>query len=73
MGGKIDIKSEISLFGTENGKIEVGELQQPYGKDSGSVASIAIALSEGGEPNWKVHIPFENLDAVIEALQSLKK
>jgi hypothetical protein len=72
LGGKIDIKSEISLFGTENGKIEIGELNAPYGENSNSVVSIAIALSNN-EPDWKVHIPFENLDAVIEALQSMKK
>jgi hypothetical protein len=72
LGGNIEIKSEITLFGTENGKIEVGELKEPYGEGSNSVVSVAVALN-GSEPDWKVHIPFENLDAVIEALQSLKK
>jgi len=74
MASSIDIKSKISLFGTENGKIEIGELSEPYGSGSKSVVSVAIALSEkSGEPDWKVHIPFENLDEVIEALQNMKK
>jgi hypothetical protein len=72
LGGNIDIKSEIALFGTENGKIEIGELKEPYGAGSDSVVSVAVALNSS-EPDWKVHIPFQNLDSVIEALQSMKK
>ena len=63
----------IPLSGTKNGVISVTKINEPYGKDSGTVASIGISLSGDAEnPEWKVHIPLENLDAVIEALQALK-
>ncbi len=65
---------ELALVGTESGKITIGSIVEPYGAGSGSVASIAITLkADGSEPNWKVHIPKENIDAVIEALQDAKK
>ena len=65
---------ELLLDGTKNGKITVGTIAEPYGAGSGSVASIAITLkADSTEPNWKVHIPKENIDAVVEALQAAKK
>ena len=64
----------IALSGTKNGKIEVATLQEPYGSKSEAVASIGIFLSGGSdEPDWKVHIPKENIDAVIAALDEAKK
>ncbi len=66
--------NEFPLSGTENGKIEVGIIEEPYGKDTPSVASIGIFLNkENNEPDWKVHIPKENIDDVIEALQKAKE
>jgi len=63
----------IGLNGTEKGIISVTKLDEPYGKGSHSVASIAISLAGNADAaEWKVHIPFENLDEVIEALQALK-
>jgi len=63
----------ISLHGTKNGVISVTKLDEPYGAGSNSVASIGISLSGDAEnPEWKVHIPLENLDEVIKALQELK-
>ncbi len=63
----------INLSGTKNGVISVTKIDEPYGADSASVASIGISLvGNASEPEWKVHIPLENLDAVIEALQALK-
>ena len=63
----------ISLSGTKNGVISVTKIEEPYGKDSATVASIGISLAgNANEPEWKVHIPFDNLDKVIEALQELK-
>ena len=63
----------IALSGTKNGVISVTKLEDPYGKGSGTVASIGISLSgEANNPEWKVHIPLDNLDEVIEALQALK-
>lgn len=63
----------ISLNGTKKGVISVTKIDQPYGKDSGSVASIGISLvGNENEPEWKVHIPIENIDEVIKALEELK-
>ncbi len=63
----------IALSGTKNGVISVTEINEPYGKGSGTVASIGISLSgDANNPEWKVHIPLENLDDVIKALEALK-
>ncbi len=63
----------IALDGTKNGVISVSKIDEPYGPGSHSVASIGISLSGDGEnPEWKVHLPFNNLDDVIAALQDLK-
>lgn len=63
----------ISLSGTKKGVISVTKIDKPYGKESGSVASIGISLvGNENEPEWKVHIPLENIDEVIKALEELK-
>ena len=63
----------IALSSTEVGVISVTKIDKPYGKDSASVASIGISLSGNVDaPDWKVHIPLDNLDEVIEALEALK-
>ena len=63
----------IALDGTKKGVISVAKIEDPYGKDSGTVASIGISLSgDATNPEWKVHLPLANLDEVIAALQSLK-
>lgn len=63
----------IPLHGTKNGVISITKIDEPYGKDSNTVASIGISLSgEADNPEWKVHIPLENLDEVIKALSELK-
>jgi len=63
----------IALSGTQNGVISITKLEDPYGKNSGTVASIGISLNgEANNPEWKVHIPLENLDKVIKALQELQ-
>ena len=68
------IIDEVKLSGTENGKIEVAVISEPYGEGSDSVASIGVFLnSENREPNWKVHIPKENIESVISALQKTKE
>lgn len=65
---------EIPLSSADNGMITVATVQEPYGQGSGPVVSIAVWLSKSSEePDWKVHIPADNLDAVIEALQQAKK
>jgi len=63
----------IKLDGTKKGTISVTKLEEPYGKDSGTVASIGISLAgDADSPEWKVHIPLANLDDVIAALTALK-
>jgi len=63
----------IALNGTEKGVISIAKLDEAYGKDSATVASIGVSLSGNVDaPEWKVHIPLDNLDEVIQALQALK-
>lgn len=63
----------IQLSGTKKGVISVTKIDEPYGPGSVSVASIGISLvGNTDEPEWKVHIPLENIDEVIEALKELK-
>jgi len=63
----------IQLSGTKKGVISITKIDEPYGKGSQSVASVGISLvGNENEPEWKVHIPLENLDEVIEALKELK-
>jgi len=63
----------IALSGTKNGVISVTKIDEPYGEGSASVASVGISLAgNANEPEWKVHIPLDNLDEVIKALQALK-
>ena len=67
------MSTTIALSGTKKGVISVTKIDEPYGKDSATVASIGISLKGDAEnPEWKVHLPMDNLDAVIEALQALK-
>lgn len=65
---------EIPLASAKDGAITVATVKEPYGKGSLPVVSVGIWLSKTSEePDWKVHIPVENLDEVIEALQEAKK
>lgn len=74
MSGTITKIDEMTLSGTKDGKISITTIQQPYGPKSESVASIGISLqAKAEEPDWKVHIPKANIDAVITALQEAKK
>lgn len=63
----------IPLHSTKKGTISVTKIEQPYGEKSTPVASIGISLSgKVDAPDYKVHLPMENLDEVITALQALK-
>ncbi len=67
------IKS-FKLHGTKSGTISVSHISEPYGEDSSPVVSIGISLKgDESEPDWKAHIPYENLDDLIEALNEAKK
>jgi len=62
---------KIDLSGTKKGVISIADVKEPYGPGSNDVVSIAIALN-GEDIEWKVHIPYDNIDEVIEALQLAK-
>ncbi len=65
---------EIPLASTDDGAITVATVKEPYGENSSPIVSLGIWLSKTSEePDWKVHIPAENLDQVIEALQEAKR
>lgn len=64
--------TELELAGTKKGKILISNVTEPYGKDTQDVVSIAIALN-GEDIQWKSHIPYENIDGVIEALKKAKE
>ena len=67
------MSNTIALSGTKKGVISVTKIEKPYGEDSASVASIGISLAGDSEnPEWKVHLPMDNLDEVIKALEALK-
>ncbi len=60
----------MPLASSKNGKIEVAVIDEPYGAGSAPVASVGIFLDgSNDEPDWKVHIPKENIADVIAALQ----
>jgi hypothetical protein len=61
----------IELVGTKEGTISVANISEPYGNGTDEVTSIGIALV-GDDVEWKVHIPKENIDQVIEALKKAK-
>jgi hypothetical protein len=74
MSGKVTQIAQMDLSSAKEGKITVSTIETPYGEGSESVASIGIFLQEKSEePDWKVHIPKANIDAVIEALQKAKE
>jgi len=67
------MSTTIPLSSTKRGVISVTKIERPYGEESSPVASIGISLTGDAEkPEWKVHIPMDNLDEVIKALQNLK-
>jgi hypothetical protein len=64
---------EIPLSSAEKGVIRVATVAEPYGEGSDPVVSVGVWLNAANEdPDWKVHIPAENLDEVIAALQEAK-
>lgn len=63
----------IPLHSTKKGVISITKIERPYGEDSAPVASIGISLTGNSDAqDWKVHIPMDNLDEVIKALEALK-
>jgi len=74
MSGKVKEIATLPLSSAEKGKIEVAVIEEPYGAGSEAVASVGIFLDGGNEePDWKVHIPKADIEAVITALQKAKE
>ncbi len=64
---------EVPLATKEGGVISISHVTHPYGDGSESVLSIGVSLSgNSGKPDWKAHVPYENVDDVIAALQEAK-
>lgn len=62
----------IPLANSKKGFISITTIDEPYGKGTDTVASIAISLN-GADIEWKVHIPLANIDDVVASLQALQK
>ncbi len=63
----------IPLSTTQEGVISISQIDEPYAKGSPSVASIGVSLDgDVDNPEWKVHIPLTDLNAVIEALNKIE-
>ncbi len=73
MSGKVTIVESFDLKGTRKGTITVSNLEDPYGEGSGSFASVGVSLAGGDEPDWKVHIPYSQIDDICAALKKAKE
>ncbi len=68
------VLKSFALADTKKGVISVSHIEEPYGAKSAPVVSIGISLKGNeNEPDWKAHIPYDNLDELIEALQEAKE
>ena len=64
--------AEFDLAGTKKGKITVSNVSEPYGANTADIVSIGISLT-GEDIQWKSHIPYDNIDELILALQKAKE
>ena len=72
-GTKSTVVKTFNLNDTRDGKITVCHLDEPYGEKSKPVVSIGISLKGNIEdPDWKAHIPYENIDDLVAALIEAK-
>lgn len=73
MSGTNTILKTFPLADTKKGVISVSHLEEPYGAKSAPVVSIGISLKgKEDEPDWKAHIPYDNLDELLVALHEAK-
>jgi len=70
---KVKLIKTIPLANTKEGIISISHIEEPYGEGSKPVVSIGISLDGENKPDWKAHIPYENIDDVIEALKEAKE
>ncbi len=62
----------IPLSSSDKGVISVTKIEKPYGENSKPVVSIGISLNGDAEnPDWKTHIPLEDIDAVCAAVKEV--
>ena len=74
MSGEHTVIKTFPLAGTKKGLISIAHIDEPYGTGTKPVVSIGITLKGNiDEPDWKAHIPYENLDELISALQEAKE
>jgi len=71
MSNNVKVVETIDLASKIGGHITVATIDAPYGAGSESVVSIGVSLKDSG-PDWKVHIPVSNIDALIAALSKAK-
>ena len=71
MSKQTNVVETIDLASKAGGHITVATIDEPYGEGSEKVVSIGVSLRDSG-PDWKVHIPASNVDALILALQKAK-
>jgi len=70
---KTTLIKELPLANTKEGVISISKIEEPYGEGSKPVVSIGISLNgDVNNPDWKAHIPLENIDDVIEGLKEAK-
>ena len=68
-----ELLKTIPLSGTDKGIISISNMDEPYGNGSNSVVSIGVSIKgDDDNPDWKAHIPYENIDEVIKALKEAK-
>jgi len=71
---KTTLLKTIPLANTKEGIITISHIDEPYGEGSKPVVSIGISLNgEENKPDWKAHIPYKNINDVIEALKEAKE
>lgn len=62
----------IPLASSDKGVISVTKIEEPYGAGSKPVVSIGISLNGDPEnPDWKAHIPLENVEDVCAAVKEV--
>jgi len=66
----VNIKT-LKLAHTKEGTISVSHIEEPYGESSSPVTSIGISIN-GKSEEYKVHIPYENLDELIKTLNEAR-
>jgi len=63
----------IKLSQSNEGRITVVNITEPYGEFSTTVTSIGVSLEDNKDPDWTVHIPVSKIDELIAALQEAQK